>query len=142
MKKISTILILISFILSNSNLFFYQHYCGDELFGSSFFHTVTCECGDELNNNSLNNWIVSKDDGCCKEILIFAHIQHDFNFTTFILKVFFTLLLTIVFFSSHILHKILLDYSSYFYKVLKRFLHSAIYLFLLHLTKSTVVLRN
>ncbi len=80
------------FLLSNSNLFFYQHYCGDELYATSFYSTSTCECNDVMNLSHLN-WLNIQDDGCCQEKLIFAHIDQAFINYTLLLQIFFVLLL-------------------------------------------------
>lgn len=92
--KISSVVVLIHFILSNSYLFVYQHFCGEELYATVFYHTVSCECNDEVNIHP-QDWINYQSNDCCEEKLIFAHIPYNFVHYSFVLKILWILLLLI-----------------------------------------------
>ena len=58
MKRLTAILILSLYILTNVNLNVFMHYCGDEISSVTFLGRShkACGCGDE-----------TTDDGCCKD---------------------------------------------------------------------------
>lgn len=139
-KIFLNIFVLLSFILSNSNLFFYQHYCGDELHGSAFFHTISCECGDQYNSINTDNWILSKDDGCCQETIIYAHNPMPFYAVQLIFTI-FLVFLSVLFYNKLFFH-LLSFIRTLFYKFIKRTCRQFFHLLLHCLVVRTVVLRN
>lgn len=139
-KTLLNILILFSFVLYNSNLLFYRHYCGDEVFGSALFHTVTCACGDEVNIHDTNQWIASNDDGCCKETLIYAHNSDNFLFMELLTGIFFLLSAIIL---TRFLFKIQsIDFLPSLSSFLKRRRKIPIHILIVYHHIRTVVLRN
>lgn len=136
--RITNILVLCSFILINSNLFFYQHYCGDELYASAFFHTKTCACGDEMSVDNIQ-WIGTQDDGCCVEKIFFAHTDSTFLGHHWIISI-FGILLALIITVYTLLHTTTLV-SLLSYKFLKRRTKS-IALYLHYILVRSVVLRN
>lgn len=136
--RITNILVLSSFILINSNLFFYQHYCGDELYASTFFHTKACACGDEMLVDTIQ-WIRIQDDGCCVEKLFFAHTDSAFLSHHRIISIFGILLALITFVYTPLYTDIFVFLL--FYKFLKRRTES-VALYLHNVLIRSVVLRN
>lgn len=140
-KRLFNIIILVSFLLSNSHLFLYQHFCGNELYATSLFHIVSCECGDVMYQTNYD-WINTKDDGCCKETLIYAHLNNDFIAKYNVIQIFKVLLVLIVLsfiFSNYTLNWIKNLYSYY---LKRRPLNNTISLLLHTLQVRSVVLRN
>ncbi|MEW6774573.1 MAG: hypothetical protein AB1304_11315 [Bacteroidota bacterium] len=140
-KKLFHILILVSFLLSNSRLFLYQHFCGDELYATSLFHIVPCECGDAMHQTNYD-WINTKDDGCCKETLIYAHLNNDFIAKYNVIQIFKVLLMilgTSLFFFNYTLNWIKNLYSYY---LKRRKVNNIIFLLFHTLLVRSVVLRN
>ncbi|GIV26661.1 MAG: hypothetical protein KatS3mg027_0475 [Bacteroidia bacterium] len=133
------ILIALIFLIANSNLFFYQHYCGDELYATSFYHTSTCECNDVMHLSHLN-WINIQDDGCCQEKLIFAHINNPFVHYALIIQIFFVLLAIFLPFLQTLLNLILFSHSI-ISKIFLQFVR-CYNLFYIHSIVRSVVLRN
>lgn len=92
--KTINIFLALYFFFINSNLFIYQHYCGKELYATSLYKTVTCECGDNA-SLTTTHWINVHENECCSETLLFAHIDSPFIFhqwTIFIFILFFVLI--------------------------------------------------
>lgn len=139
-KKFLHTFVLFSFTLSNSNLFVYQHYCGNELYGTALFHTLTCECNDNVRISDNNQWIVSNDDDCCKEIVIYAHNPDNFLFIQLLTTLFFLLsTIIIVRFVFKIKSTYLLNTLSSF---LKRRRKTPFHIFISYHHIRTIVLRN
>ncbi len=143
-KKILNILLIFIFVLSNSHLFFYQHFCGEELYGSSIFHTLSCECGDEMHPLNMNDWIISEDDGCCREVIVYPHHTMPFYSFSLVLSVFLTFLCLISLLVHHSTPYSSLFHSIrfLFYRFLKRRPEHFFHLFSHSSVLKTVILRN
>ncbi|MCX7729350.1 MAG: hypothetical protein N2203_07760, partial [Bacteroidia bacterium] len=112
-------------------------------YDSALFHTVHCECNEVSDIHQSNDWILTKDDGCCKEVLIFAHNISNFHSTHWLLQVIVSLISILLTFYLFIFHKIVLDASYVFYKYFKRSFSICLVYLLFHLKLvRTFILRN
>lgn len=142
MSRLINLLLLFCFILYNSNLFFYQHYCGNELYGTALFHTITCGCEDEFGSLSTENGIFTKEDGCCQEIIIYAHNPLSFYNFHFILTLFFVFLSIFLVFKKLFADSLFRCIHFLFYRYFKQ-THQSFFHLLLHFTAiRSVILRN
>ncbi len=135
-----SVLVLLSFVLSTSNLYIYQHFCGGELYATSIFHTTSCDCNDETIIQT-KEWINIEDNGCCKEKLIYAHQNNPFLSYHIILNILWILLFVFSWkWICPLLHLLKKFFFSYWLYHKRR--KNPVVSYLSHLIVSSVVLRN
>ncbi len=97
LHRLLSLFILVSFLLTQSHLFIYRHYCGEELYQTSFYGTVSCGCeGEEIHYN-VSSQVLHQDNDCCKETFIYAHSDNSFIFYIAKIVVLVGLLLAVIF---------------------------------------------
>lgn len=141
LKKVFVLFLLGVFLLSDSHLFLYRHFCHDTLYGTSFFGKISCPC-DGNNSLLLVQEVNVMENDCCKEIVLFARIKDVFySHTTFFIFFISCALLSLSFLPSTHLEFITNKFSLIYYLYRKKSENFSLF-YIQTFSLSTIVLRN
>ena len=141
-QKTLNIFLALYFFFINSNFFIYQHYCGNELYATALYKTVTCECGD---NSPLNasQWMNVQENDCCSETLLFAHLDMPFISQQWMILIFIlSFVFIVISYVKNLFDKNFFVILSRYYKIFKEKCRSCWYIYTRTSLVKSVVLRN